>query len=168
MSRSELQPIDTAAAGKLWDEYRTSRPDEVKAAPEYTVERFGDNARLADALVLLVLSGQKRATADLVSEFIAREDRLPQIGGHWVVCDSSGAPRFILRTTELRIGTLTSVDASFAHDEGEDEQTRDGWLREHRRYFARVTEARGATWSEEADEVIFERFAVVWPPQFAD
>lgn len=167
MSASAMNPLDTDAVAELWDEYRRSRPHEVNAAPEYTVERFGDNARLADALIGLVLSGQKRATADLVAEFVAREDRLPQIGGHWIVCDASGAPRVILRTTELRLGPLPSVDDAFAYDEGEDERTRDGWLREHRRYFTRVAEARGESWSED-DEVVFERFAVMWPPQFAD
>ena len=162
-----MEPIDTHAAASLWDQYRNSRPREVTAAPQYTVERFGDNAPLADELIQLVVSGRKRATADLVTEFIAREDCLPQIGGHWIVCDSSGAPRLILRTTELRLGPFLSVDDAFAYDEGEDERTRESWLREHRKYFARVTDARGAAWSEDAC-VIFERFAVVWPPQLAD
>jgi uncharacterized protein YhfF len=39
------------------------------------VERFGDNPALSDALLGLVLAGAKRATATLVKEFEAEDDR---------------------------------------------------------------------------------------------
>jgi uncharacterized protein YhfF len=156
--------LDRTAAFAMWHEYAAT----LHAPPleDPTVERFGDSARLADALLGLVLAGTKRATAGLVADFAAEGEPLPRIGGHWIVCDGAGAPRCILRSTDLRLGPLSSVDDAFAWDEGEDDRTRDSWLREHERYFRRTQAARGEAWSDDL-EVVFERFRVVWPPDVA-
>jgi uncharacterized protein YhfF len=151
----------------MWQEYAAARPAAVAVCPEHTVERFGDSAELADELLGLVLDGRKRATAELVGEFRARGDDLPRVGSHWVVCDGTGAPRLVLRSTELRIGTFDQVDAEFAADEGEGDRTLESWRRGHRGYWERTCAARGATWSED-DEIVLERFRVVWPPDLAD
>lgn len=136
----------------------------MRAGGEHTVEGFGDSERLADELLGLVLSGQKTATAELVSTYLAEGDLPPRIGSHWIACDGRGVPRIVIRTTELRLGPLESVDAAFAHDEGEDDRQLDTWLREHRRYFTRTCAARGDEFREDED-VVFERFDVVWPPE---
>jgi uncharacterized protein YhfF len=159
-------PRDIAAATSMWEDYRTAHPRAIVASPEYTVEHFGASPRLADELLDIVLSGRKRATAELVGEFVARGDTVPRIGSHWIACDSTGKPRVVIRSTELRIGPFGSVDAAFAADEGEDDGSLDSWRREHRRYWTRVSAARGAVWSED-DEIVFERFSVVWPPAYA-
>jgi uncharacterized protein YhfF len=157
--------LDRTGALRMWREYAaaTGRPVDEELA----VERFGDTASLADDLLRLVLTGRKRATAGLVADFLADGEPLPRIGGHWVVCDGSGVPRCVLRTTELRLGPSSSVDDAFAWDEGEDDRTRDSWLREHERYFRRTQAARGEEWSDDL-EVVFERFRVVWPAEVAD
>jgi len=72
-----------------------------------------------------------------------------------------------MRSTDLRIGAFDSVEPSFADAEGEDDGSVESWKREHRRYWQRTTAARGEHWSE-ADEIVFERFTVVWPPEHAD
>ncbi|AZS45196.1 ASCH domain-containing protein [Microbacterium oleivorans] len=164
---SAALPLDRAAADRMWAAYRDARPEAAAAGPEYTVEHFGDSVRLADELLDAVLTGPKRATSELVADFLARGDVVPRVGSHWIACDGSGTPRIIIRSTELRIGPFASADAAFAADEGEDDRSLESWQREHRRYFTRVAAARGATWSE-ADEIVFERFAVVWPPEHAD
>ena len=79
MTKSPAPP-DLAAATRLWADYQSARPALAAAGPEYTAEHFGDSADLADELLNLVLSGEKRATAELVSEFAARGDDLPRIG----------------------------------------------------------------------------------------
>jgi hypothetical protein len=38
---------------------------------------------------------------------------------------------------------------------------------EHRKYWTRVRGRRGREWTE-GDEIVFERFRVVWPPGLAD
>lgn len=158
---------DLAAAAAMWADYAAARPEAVAAGAEHTVERFGDSEELADALLEIVLSGRKRATSELASEFLAAGEQLPRIGSHWIACDGRGVPRIVIRSTSLRIGPFASVDAAFAAAEGEDDGSVESWTAEHRRYWQRTTAARGATWSEQ-DEIVFERFAVVWPPEHAD
>jgi uncharacterized protein YhfF len=151
----------------MWREYASAYPQAVAASPEYTIEHFGDSQRLADELLDLVLSGRKRATAELVADFMARGEQVPRLGSHWIACDGRGVPRIVIRSTELRLGSFTSADADFAADEGEDDLSLESWQREHRRYWTRVSAAQGRRWSED-DEIVFERFTVVWPPQHAD
>jgi uncharacterized protein YhfF len=59
------------------------------------------------------------------------------------------------------------VDEAFAWDEGEGERTREWWLDAHRAYMRRVFARRGLEYDDRRD-VVFERFAVVWPPAYAD
>lgn len=153
---------DYDAAAKLWDAYAAAFPVAAAAAGEYTVEAFGDSPALADRLLDLVLEGCKRATSSDVAGYLADGEPLPRIGVHWIVCDGTGTPRAVLRTTELRLGTFADADAAFAYDEGEDDRTLESWRREHRKYWTRTAAARGAGWSE-TDELVFERFEVVWP-----
>jgi uncharacterized protein YhfF len=131
---------------------------------------FGDCAELADELADLVLAGTKRATVASVAEFAADAaagDALPKVGDHSVVLRGNGTPVAVIRTTDTRRGPMSSVDEQFARDEGEGDRTREWWLAAHRSYFGRTFAARGWTFDDDA-EVLFERFAVVWPAQSAD
>lgn len=160
-------PIDHEAARTMWAEYRAAHPAIATDAEPPSVERFGDHPELTDELLGLVLDGTKRATATLVAEFAAEEQALPRVGSHWIACDSTGAPRVVLRSTELRVGPFTSVDAAFADDEGEDDRSLESWRENHSRYWRRTAAAIGLEWTEQ-HEVVFERFSVVWPPEVAD
>ena len=167
---ADLRPAaaspDLEAAARMWAEYSRAVPSAVLLCREHTIEGFGDSAALADELLGLVLSGRKRATAELAEEFAARGDALPRVGSHWIACDSTGAPRAVLRSTELRLATFDEVDASFAYDEGEDDRSLASWRTEHARYWTRGCAARGAVWSPD-QEIVLERFTVVWPPEVA-
>jgi uncharacterized protein YhfF len=158
-----MTDLDLAAAERMWAAYAAARPDLAGAGDEHPVERFGDSPALADELLGLVLVGTKRATACLVSEFVEEGEPLPRVGGHWIACDGSGTPRVVLRSTELRLATFDEVDEAFAHDEGEDDRTLASWREGHRRYWTRSRPA----WSED-EEIVLERFTVVWPPELAD
>jgi uncharacterized protein YhfF len=160
--RTPPAPPDTAAAERMWRDYVTAHPTVAAVDDEHPVECFGDSAELADELIGLVLHGPKRATAGLVADFAAERQPLPRIGGHWIACDGAGSPRAVLRSMQLRIGPIESVDDAFAYDEGEGDRTRADWLRQHRRYFTRTCAARGEEFTD-AHEVVFERFDVVWP-----
>lgn len=166
-ARTPPGPLDVVAAEEMWAEYAAAHPAVVHACPEHVVDRFGDSAELADELLGLVTHGPKRATAELVAEFAARGEPLPRVGSHWIACDGAGAPVVVLRSTELRVATIADVDEAFAHDEGEDDRTLASWTREHRRYWERTCAARGAVFGDD-DEIVLERFAVVWPPELAD
>jgi uncharacterized protein YhfF len=156
---------DRLAAAAMWAAYRAAH-SEVSDEP-LVAETFGDSPELADELLQFVLEGSKRATAGMVAEFLAEGEPLPRVGGHWIACDGSGAPRAVLRSVELRLGPLSSVDDQFAWDEGEYDRTLVSWLDGHRRYFHRACAALGIEFSDEI-ELCFERFRVVWPPEIAD
>jgi uncharacterized protein YhfF len=165
-ARADGVTVDAAAGRRMWLDYRATRPD-LPPEDDVVVEAFGDGPALADELIAVVVDGPKRATAGLVADYAADGERLPRVGSHWVACDGSGKPRAVLRTTELRVGPLSSVDAQFAWDEGEDDRTLESWLDGHRRYFRRQCERIGIEFSDDL-EVCFERFTVVWPPDSAD
>lgn len=164
---SGLPQCDEEAAAVLWSAYVHSRPHEVAAAETPVVVCLGDSAAMADELAELIVQGRKRATAGLVSEFRHEGEPLPQIGGHFVVCDGAGSPVVVVRSVELRLGPLDSVDDAFAWDEGEGDRSRTAWLSGHRAFFMRACAARAEVFTDE-HEVIFERFTVVWPPRQAD
>lgn len=160
-------PFDRRAARAIWDAYAAAHPNALATSNTFAVDRFGDSLELSNELLDVVITGPKRATATLAAEFQAAGEPLPEIGSHWVACDGHGVPRAILRTVELRIATINTVDAQFAYDEGEDDRTLESWRREHRQYFERTCAARGTTYSDD-DEIVLERFAVVWPQDVAD
>jgi uncharacterized protein YhfF len=150
----------------LWRDYVAAHPEHDGEQPP--LEAFGDSMRLGDELLALVTDGPKRATAELVEQYEADGDPVPRPGDHWVVADGAGVPTVVLRTSEIRVGRLESVDDTFAWDEGEDDRTRDSWLREHRRYFRRSCERLGLDPARVDElEVVFERFEVVWPRERA-
>jgi uncharacterized protein YhfF len=167
MTTEEPVALHRDDALAMWREYAATRSGPLPPEDEPSVEWFGDTPALADELLGLVLAGTKRATVALVDDFLDQGDPLPRIGGHWVVCDGTGAPRCVLRTVELRLGPLAGVDDAFAWDEGEGDRTRASWLDSHLRYFQRTRAARGRTWDDDLP-VVFERFRVVWPPEVAD
>ena len=163
----DLADPDLVAAERMWSDYAASRSELAATGTEHTVEQFGDSRSLADELLELVVHGPKRATADLVAELTRDGDPLPRVGGHWIACDGAGRPRVVLRSVELRLGPFDSVDEAFAFDEGEDDRTLASWKDNHQRYWKRTCAARGVEWSAQ-QEVMFERFEVVWPPELAD
>jgi len=77
-------------------------------------------------------------------------------------------PRFIWRTTEVAIKPLSQVDETFTWDEGEGNRTRDWWLDDHRRYFARRAACEGFEIDDDSRLTVFERFEVVWPLDLGD
>ncbi|HEY7718200.1 MAG TPA: ASCH domain-containing protein [Pedococcus sp.] len=159
--------IDAAAADALWEAYCAAHPDRRHDTEAPPAEWFGDSPEMADELLEAVLDGPKRATSALVAEFADGDEELPRIGSHWICCDGSGRPRLVVRSVELRVGPVSSVDEAFAYDEGEGERTREWWLDAHQGYWQRSCARMGIDYSDSL-EVVFERFVVVWPPELAD
>lgn len=155
-------------APDLWQEYIAAHPEHRDEQPP--VDQFGDSDALADELLDLVLAGTKRATAGLVAGYEMDGEDIPSAGAHWVVTDGSGTERLVLRTTEVRIGPVDSVDDAFAYDEGEGDRTRDFWLEDHGHYFERQVQNYGIPAPDGIGSLscVFERFVVVWPPALAD
>src|SRR4051794_15564393 len=112
----EIAPADEAAVGTFWSAYVAATGDEDPLVTSYA---FGDSPEMADELADLVLDGPKRATAALVQELAEGGEPLPQVGDRCVVLGGDGRPLAVVRTTDVRVGPLSSVDEQFAWDEGE-------------------------------------------------
>jgi uncharacterized protein YhfF len=123
---------------------------------------FGDNARLADELGNLVLSGLKTATASLPWEYEVENEAIPCPGDLSIILDGAGYPICLIETTSVVVLPFDQVDASHAYDEGEDDRSLDSWREGHWRYFTRVCAAIGFTPAENMP-VVCERFRLVFP-----
>ncbi|MUO80489.1 ASCH domain-containing protein [Agrobacterium vitis] len=98
---------------------------------------FGDTPELADQLLALVLAGKKTATCGALRDFGPKGEPLPVVGRRDVVLDGVGRPAAVIETVEVTIRRFDAVDAEFAHDEGEDDQSLESWRVGHEAYFAR-------------------------------
>jgi len=154
--RTPLPRIEDDAVEAFWARFVASL-DGTAIAPFTYVGPFGDSVELADELIELILHGPKRATAGALVEYEASDDPLPVVGDRWIACDGRGMARAVLRTTDVRVGPLSSVDEAFAWDEGEGDRTRADWLRMHSAYFERALPAMGEPYHDEI-ETVFERF----------
>lgn len=155
-SSSIPEPASAAKKSAIWLEYVGLFP--AFAAEDPPLESFGDSPEMADSLLDLVLRGIKRATAGL-----SGGEPEPQVGGHWLIADSSGVARAVVRTTAIRLGRLDSVDETFARREGEGDLTAEWWLGAHRGFFQRTARSVMTTAELDSLEVSFEEFELVWP-----
>jgi uncharacterized protein YhfF len=93
---------------------------------------FGDNPALADELAALVLEGRKTATC-----WAASDGATTEVGKRMVMLDGAGKPLAVLETVELTRHRFNEMDAAFAYDEGEGDQSLAFWQEAHRIYFTR-------------------------------
>jgi uncharacterized protein YhfF len=75
---------------RYWEEYRGR--NNVPEGTRWEAWAFGDNPRLADELLRLVLDGKKRGAADLLAEFEHRGEPVPEVGGYSVAPGDAGNP----------------------------------------------------------------------------
>ena len=152
-----------AARGHLgWGKLDSVMGESVDGAVPPPAWSFGDDARLADELLDLVLTGRKTATSTALAEFGANGEPLPKVGDVSIVLDSAGDPRALLRTTEVEVRPFDQVDAEHAAAEGEDDLSLASWRREHEVYWRRVLGDQGFS---PAMDVVLERFELVYPTQ---
>jgi len=156
VSAAALSPEQTA----FWARFRRET-GETAAGPR-GVDRFGDDAEMADALAALVTAGRKRATASLARWYPSAADR-PQPGDLWIIENGAGAPVCVTRTTRVDVQPVHAVDAAFAFEEGEGDRTLAWWRDAHRAYWLREAAREGFVYSDDLD-VVCERFELIWAP----
>ena len=152
----EMPAMPTAAIDRFWHRFRTETGLGGPILPGVTT--FGGGAEQQDALASLVRRGRKRATVSRRDDYGPGTQVPPAPGDLAIVLDGRGDPVCVIRTTEIRLGTLSSVDDGFAWDEGEGRRTRADWLAIHRAFWA----ACGMAVDDET-MLIFERFSTIWP-----
>lgn len=87
-------------------------------------------------LVAAVLSGDKTATASLLSDYEpTTSEPLPVVGQQYLLVGYDDEPIAIVETTEVRIVPCDEVDVQFARDEGEGFESVADWLAAHERFW---------------------------------
>ena len=156
-----VAPIDHDSVASFWERAVAAGAVTPGTEQPSMVEVFGDSQELADELLGLVIHGPKRATAGAAVDYERSGDPLPYVGQLWIAADGHGRVRALLRTTDVRVGALSSVDERFAWDEGEDDRTRAKWLEEHERYFRRYLPTIGVEFTDDM-ATVFERFELLY------
>jgi len=98
---------------------------------------FGDSAKMADALLGLVLSGAKTATSGTLREYEKEGGRLPRPGNRSIVLDGTGTPACVIEIVDVTLRRFDEVDSAFAHDEGEGDRSLSYWRSVHEEFFRR-------------------------------
>ena len=156
-----LPAIDADHVAQFWDRFVAAGVVDVSTVVPEIVEPFGASIELADELIELFVIGSKRATASALLEYQLDGESPAKPGTISIATDGAGRGRAVLRTTEVRIGPLSSVDASFAWDEGEGDRTRECWLADHQQFFRRYLASIGVTFDPDM-ATVFERFEVLF------
>lgn len=148
---------------KLWKNYQTTLPEthRHRTFPFPGSWSFGYGKRLADELADLVLRGKKTATC---SRYLG--GNVLDEGGLSIITDGDGIPRCVVETYEITIRAFGDVDAEFAADEGEGDQSLEYWRKAHWEFFAQESVREGLTVSEEM-LLLCERFRVIHVNQAA-
>lgn len=155
--------------GQFWEDARTAA--KLNPLQEYfgpsvvgtvTPESFafGDTPAMADELARLVVEGGKTATASALADYEEAGEPLPVWGQLFIVLDGSGAPRALIRTTEVRVVPFNEVDADHAAAEGEGDGTLESWRAGHRAFFERTVGF------DDGMSVVLERFEVLYPTRW--
>lgn len=145
----------------FWQNFCDRHP-EVNSETPFQIWHFGLGREDAEELCDLVLEGKKTATASLPAEYEKKPEDAPALNGYSVVTDFEGNPKCVVLTTELRVVPFNEVDAEFAFDEGEGDQSLDYWREVHWDYFSRRCAALGIEPSLEMP-VNCERFQLLYP-----
>lgn len=133
----------------------------LNAETPYQVWFFGNSQQMAKELAELVVSGKKTATASLV-EFNEKHPEVAPIDeGYSVVTDFHGNPLCVIQTIEIRHLPFDEVDAQFAFDEGEGDQTLEDWRAGHWAYFTKEAAENGLEFSEKS-LICCERFRLLF------
>lgn len=94
-------------------------------------------SELQRELNALVLAGEKRATAGLLSEYADEGEELETVGEEQYLVDAEGRAIARIRYTRVDVVPFAEVTWEFAQAEGEGFTDIDDWRSAHRRYWQR-------------------------------
>jgi len=151
----------TILTDKFWREFCAENTN-VNPDESYQAWFFCNNRESAKLLADLVLEGKKRATASLVLINEMKPEIAPVPDGYSVVTDFDGNPQCVIQTTEIRRLPFNEVDAQFAFDEGEGDQSLEFWRKVHWDYFTRECRESNIEFNESM-LIDCERFKLLFP-----
>lgn len=121
---------------------------------------FGGTPEEADALLALVLSGEKTATTSAKWEYDAEDVPLPALGDLSIVLDGRGRPQALISTTAVAVVPFGEVGEDHAAAEGEGDGSLESWRRAHEAYFREHSPGHEVT---PETPVVLERFKLIYP-----
>ena len=152
----------TVEADRYWRQYLATLPAQADRPPSYVESfSFGFTAEDASEIVELVLAGTKTATGSVLWSYEGDGKPIPRVGDHWIVRDGKGAPRCIIRTTDVAIIPFDEVPAVYAHEGGEADRTLATWRPMYWRYIVSECGRLGRAPHPKAP-LVMERFAVAY------
>ena len=118
-----------------WGEFCRARG--VAADTPYQAYYFGDAPELANELVELVATGDKRATTTLLWSVERYPALAPVAHGYAVLTEHDRTPRAVVRTRSIEVRAFDEVDAQYAWEEGEGDRALATWRADHWEFFSR-------------------------------
>lgn len=128
----------------------------------YKIRSYGSSRAIGDAIIALVLSGEKTGTFSLASDFDGQPEQAPSVGDYYVVTNFAGEPALLFRITAVEQVPFRGINAEHVLVEGPAARTVPVWRKIHWDYWGALLRARGSEPSEDMP-VIFQRFELLFP-----
>ena len=129
------------------------------STPLYESFHFDLNEKAANALLGMVLSGQKTATSMSALAF-GGQSMPPVVGSLSIVTDFAGNPACVIETTAITVIPYEDMTFEVCRREGEDDCL-ESWQRTHTRFFSEEAALLGYAFTPDMP-VIFEDFRMVY------
>ena len=143
-----------------WDVYVRTL-EKPPSQPQVTAGIAGDSA-IADELLSLYLNGSKTAGSSLVRDYELTGEEFPGLEDYWIILDSSGHPRCIVKTVRVEFFVFGEVPEHVAIAEGEGDLSVAYWKRAHKDFFEPFLAEWGVMDLNKA-RVVTEFFELVYP-----
>lgn len=127
---------------------------------EFRVVSIGSSAEIRDAIVNLILEGQKTGTFTSPWLFEDNPSMAPQPGRYGVLIDSMGTPRAVLRTTRTITMPFHQITENETAVDGPAVRPLSVWRSVHESFFGRELKKHGKSFTTELP-VTVEHFEVV-------
>lgn len=119
------------------------------------------NSEIADRLLYLFLSGKKTASSGLVKDYELAGDDLPRVGDYWMILNTLGKPKCIVKTVRVEFFKFCKVTEGVAKAEGEGDMSIEYWKNGHRKFFEPYLKDWQIT-DLDNEQVVTEFFEVVY------
>ena len=131
-----------------------------KGATYYFCGYMGPTEEIANQLLKLILSGQKRATTSCLLSYEAYNEPLPKAGDLSVVTDWAGTPKCVIENTAVTVLPFREMTFDICSREGEDDIL-ETWQNTHFNIFTEEGKAAGYVFTFDT-QVVFEDFKVIY------
>ncbi len=131
-----------------------------KGATYYFCGYMGPTEEIANQLLKLILSGQKRATTSCLLSYEAYNEPLPKAGDLSVVTDWAGTPKCVIENTAVTVLPFREMTFDICCREGEDDIL-ETWQNTHFNIFTEEGKAAGYVFTVDTP-VVFEDFKVIY------